>query len=41
MFNFMYSGKGISSLEMDGGERRKDINLKYVIVEVVLCGNDL
>lgn len=41
MLNFMHSGKGTSSLERDGGKRRKDTNLKYVTAEAVLCGNDL
>lgn len=41
MLNFMHSGKGTNSLETDGGERRKNTNLKYVTAEAVLCGNDL
>lgn len=41
MPNFMHSRKSTSSLELEGGERRKDTNLKYVTAEAVLCGNDL
>lgn len=44
MLNFMHSGKGTSSLQMDGGVesgRGEDANLKYVTAEAILCSNDL